>query len=280
MKLFNKIAIIGVGLIGGSLGMAIKERRLADKVIGIFRRKRAITLAKKLKIVDDGYQDFEILNKCDLIILATPVKVILNLFTTIRPYLKARCIVTDVGSTKYEIVNKAKKILPEGIDFIGTHPLAGSEKRGIKNAYGNLFKDSICIITPTPANKKENVRKIKLFWQNLDAKVLTLEPKLHDNIIAFTSQLPHLIAFSLMNLIPREDLKYVSNSLRDMTRIASSDPLLWTQIFLTNKKPILKSIELYQKYLSKFSNLIKSDDERRLFNLIKNAKIKHDKLVS
>lgn len=276
-KLFNKIAIVGVGLIGGSLGIAIKKKRIANKVIGISRKRSTLNRAKKVGAIDEGYLDFEAIRGSDLIILCAPVKTIISLMSEVKPYLSDKCIITDVGSTKFDIVTKSRKVLGQRLDFIGAHPLAGSEKRGIENAMENLFKDSVCILTPGGRNRK-SLTKIKLFWKRLGVKVKVLKPELHDKIISLTSQLPHLIAFSLMGSVPQDYLKYAASSLKDTTRVASSDPLLWTQIFLTNRAPILKSIKIFKKQLLQFSDLIERADEKRLFKKIQNAKSKRDKL--
>lgn len=278
MKLFNRIGIVGLGLIGGSLGIAIKQNGLAREVIGVSRKRSTLNKAIKIKAIDKGSLDLEALSGCELIILCTPVKAIIKLFSSIRPYLCNGSIVTDVGSTKFEIVNAAKRILPKKTDFIGGHPLAGSEKRGIDNAEKNLFKNSLCLLTPLRENKRGDFKKIKLFWQMLGAKVKVLKPAKHDEIVSLTSHLPHLIAFSLMGVLPSDYLGYGSCGLKDTTRIASSDPLLWAEIFLTNRKAILNSVKQFQEQLAQFSELINRRDEKQLFAKIKKAKLKRDKL--
>ncbi|MEK6714545.1 MAG: prephenate dehydrogenase/arogenate dehydrogenase family protein [Candidatus Omnitrophota bacterium] len=278
MKLFNRIGIVGLGLIGGSVGIAIKQNGLAREVIGVSRKRPTLNKAIKIKAIDKGFLGLEALSGCELIILCTPVKAIIKLFSSIRPYLCNGSIVTDVGSTKFEIVNAAKRILPKKTDFIGGHPLAGSEKRGIDNAAKNLFKNSLCLLTPIRENKRGNLKKIKLFWQMLGAKVKVLKPAKHDEIVSLTSHLPHLIAFSLMEALPSDYLSYGSSGLKDTTRIASSDPLLWAEIFLTNRKAVLKSVSQFQEQLAQFTELIKRRDEKQLFAKIKKAKLKRDKL--
>ncbi|MDP1853944.1 MAG: prephenate dehydrogenase/arogenate dehydrogenase family protein [Candidatus Omnitrophota bacterium] len=279
MKLFNRIGIVGLGLIGGSLGMAIRKNAVGSEIVGVTRKKRTLDAALKLGAIDCGSLDFKILSNCDLIILATPVKTIIELLGQIKPYIKRGAVISDVGSTKFEIVKAAQRTLPKGIDFIGSHPLAGSEKRGIDNATAELFNDSLCILTPAKVNIQANTRKLKLFWKKVGAKVKILEPKTHDRIIAATSHLPHLAAFGLIGSLPESYLGYAGSGLRDTTRIASSDPLLWTEIFLTNRQAILKSIKAFQKQICEFSILIRKKDGRRLFTRIRNIKSKRDKLV-
>lgn len=279
MKLFKRVGIIGLGLIGGSLGLAIKEKGIAYSVIGISRKKTTLEKARKLKVIDRGFLGFKILASCDLIILATPVQATIRLFSKIKPYLSTGCIVSDVGSTKLEVVNAARKILSKKVDFIGAHPLAGSERRGIDNVEKNLFKGSLCLLTPLKTNKKENVKKVKLFWERLGSKVRVLSPEMHDKVISDTSHLPHLLAFSLIASIPDSSLGYSASGLRDTTRIASSDPQLWTEIFLTNRQAILKSLAVFKKHLSGLSILIRQREKRKLFTRVKQAKLKRDKLL-
>lgn len=278
MKLFNKIGLVGLGLIGGSLGMAIKKNGLTDKVVGVSRKTKTIKKAKKIGAIDQGSLDFDILKGCDLIILCAPVKTIIRLFSHIKPYVNG-AIVSDVGSTKLEIINAAKRYLPKNTDFIGAHPLAGSEKRGIASAEKGLFSGSLCLLTPIKTNKRANIRKLKLFWERLGAKVKVIAAEEHDKIISATSHLPHLTAFGLIAAIPESYFPYAASGLKDTTRIASSDPLLWTEIFLTNPKAVIKSIIALQKELAVFSGLIRKKDAKTLFDKIKRAKIKRDKLI-
>lgn len=280
MKLFNKVAIVGVGLIGGSLGLAIKKRRLADRVIGISRKAKTLKIAKKLKAIDEGYQDIGEVAGSDLVILCAPVKAIIKLFSGIAPFVSCGAIITDVGSTKAEIVNAAQMALPKDTDFIGAHPLAGSEKKGANYALADMFCGSLCILTPVKHNKKQNVRKLKLFWERLGARIKVLAPPAHDKMLSFTSHLPHLAAFGLIDAVPGACLSYGASGLKDITRIAASDPVLWTEIFLTNKRNVLQSVKSFQKRLSDFSALIRSGDYPALKKKIQNAKSRREKLNS
>lgn len=278
MNSFNRIGIVGLGLIGGSLGMAIRKNSAASEIVGVARRKKTLDAALKLGAIDYGSLDFKILNNCDLIIFATPVKAIIKLLGKIGPHIKPGVVISDVGSTKFEIMKAAQRTLPKNIDFIGSHPLAGSEKRGIDNATAGLFSDSLCILTPAKASLPANTRKLKLFWEKLGAKVKILESKTHDRILASTSHLPHLAAFGLIASVPESYFGCAGSGLRDTTRIASSDPLLWTEIFLTNRQAVLKSIKAFEKELHGFSILIRKEDYKKLFARIRNIKSKRDKL--
>jgi len=279
-RLFKKVAIVGIGLIGGSLGMAIRQRGIASRVIGISRTKKTINKAKKAGAIDDGFCDFKPLSDCELIILCSPVNIIINTLSKIKPFIAPGTIITDVGSTKSEIVKSAGMILPKGADFIGAHPLAGSEKSGIDNANGGLFEKSLCVLTPLKTNSKKNIRRLESFWLALGSRVSFLTPSAHDKITSFTSHLPHLIAFNLLESIPAVDLRYAASGLRDATRIAASDPLVWADIFISNRAAILKSAGKFQTHFDKFLKLLKSGDSKRIIQVIKKAKFKRDTFLN
>ena len=269
MRLFNKVAIIGTGLIGGSIAGDIKKKRLAHQIIGVSRHKNTLTLAKKIRLIDKGSQDFGIIQDADLVVLATPVNTILNLADIIVKFIRKDCIVTDVGSTKKAIVSKLSKIFP---NYVGSHPLAGSEKRGIMNASTGIFKDSLCILTPTNNTSPKALKKIKDLWNHLGARVIVLSPDTHDRILSFVSHLPHVIAFSLIGAVPGEYLKFGATGLKDTTRIASSDSRLWADIFLSNRKNMVKSIESFQGNLSRIKSAINKKDEETLVKILRKAK--------
>ncbi len=275
MKLFNKVAIIGVGLIGGSIALAIKKKRLAGEVIGVSRHKKSLLLAKKKGAIDRGSQGIDIIKDADLLILATPVSTIIDLAPKILKIIGKDCIVTDTGSTKEEIALFLSKIFP---NYVGSHPLAGSEKRGVINADPGIFKNSLCILTPVKNTSKKALKKVNLLWRQLGAKTVLLSPKSHDRILSFTSHLPHAIAFSLTNSMPLSYLKFASTGLRDTTRIAASDSQLWTDIFLSNGKNMLKTIGLFQDALSRIKSAIQKKDKKQLTLMLKQAKNKRDRL--
>jgi prephenate dehydrogenase len=273
MRLFNKVAIIGVGLIGGSIAQAIKKKNLAGEVVGVSRHKKTLFLAKKLQAIDRGSQDLNIIKGADLVILATPVETIINLAAKISPLLKKDCIVSDVGSTKQKIVSKLERIFPR---YIGTHPLAGSEKRGIVNACAGAFKDSLCILTPTRHTDKKALGELRRLWIKLGAKTVFLTPDTHDKILSFVSHLAHLAAFSLIGIMPGRYLKFASSGLRDTTRIAASDSALWADIFLSNQKNITRAVTCFQKNLGKIKSAINSRDKKLLIQILKEARVKRE----
>ena len=276
MKLFKKVAIIGTGLIGGSLAQAIKKNRLADEIVGVSRHKRSLALAKQHKAIDRGSQSLEIIKGADLVVFATPVDVILKVAPKARQFIDDKAIVSDVGSTKELIVKNLEKIFPR---FVGSHPLAGSEKRSIANANPSLFKDSLCILTPTRNTDTRALKRIALLWKQVGAKTSIIDPAVHDTILAFVSHLPHVAAFSLIDAVPSQYLQFSATGLKDTTRIAASDSEIWTEIFLSNRQNILKAIFLWQKEISQIQIAIKKKDSRQLSLLLQKAKVKRERLL-
>ena len=275
MRLFHKVAIIGVGLIGGSIALAIKKKNLAKEVVGLSRHKKTLSIATRIGAIDKGSQRVGVVKDTDLLIFATPINTMLALAPSISKIIKPDCIVTDVGSTKSEVVAKLGKIFPH---YVGSHPLAGSEKRGIMNASPQILQGSLCILTPQKNTSPQALKKIEKLWRRIGVKVIFLSPKLHDKILALVSHLPHIVAFSLIGSIPTRYLKLAPSSLRDTTRIAASDSSLWSDIFLSNQKNILNSIKLLEKNLAKLKSAIQRKDRKLLTKVLKEAKEKRDTL--
>ena len=273
MRLFNKVAIIGTGLIGGSMALDLKKKRLARHIIGVSRHKSTLMWGEKSRVIDKGSQDLSIIQGADLVVLATPVNTILNMADVIVKFIGKDCIVTDVGSTKQEIVSKLSKIFP---NYVGSHPLAGSEKRGITNAKTDIFKNSLCILTPTKNTSPKAFKKINNLWSELGARTVLLSPGTHDRILSFVSHLPHVIAFSLIGIVPDKYLKFGATGLKDTTRIALSDSNLWADILFSNRKNILESIKYFQKNLSRIESAINKRDGKTLIKILKKAKGKRE----
>jgi len=189
--------------------------------------------------------------------------------------IKSDCIVIDVGSTKEDIVQRLSKLT---LNFLGCHPLAGSEKKGIKNAKADIFSNSICIITPNTKTKKNTLVKIKLFWQKIGARTIIMSCKQHDQILSFTSHLPHLVAFSLISAIPDKFLTLCSGGLKDTTRIAASDELLWSQVFLSNRNNLLQAVSVFQTKLTALKLALIKKDTKSLCRILLSAKEKRERL--
>ena len=275
MKLFNKVVIIGTGLIGGSLGLALKKNKLANQVVGLSRHRKNARLAKKLGAIDCIGLSLDAVKDADLVILATPIEAIINIAPKIAKKIKDDCIVIDVGSTKAEIVSRINRIIP---NFVGCHPLFGSEKKGIVNLQPDIFTNYICIVTPTVKTNKKALGKIILFWRKLGGQVVVLSPNDHDRILAFTSHLPHAVAFSLMNSIPMEYLSLSSGGLRDSTRISASDAHLWSEVFLSNRRNLLTSLTSFQAKLAALKLALVSKNNKSLTKILLSAKNKREKL--
>lgn len=273
---FKRVCIIGVGLIGGSLALGIKKRRLAKEVVGIFRRRSSLYKAKRGGIVDEGYLDYrEALEDSDLVILATPIYKIIEIGKQIRDDFAPGSILMDVGSTKYEIVKELSKIYP---NFVGSHPLAGSEKRGCEHASADLFDSKTVIITPTKSTSKESLSRVKWLWEGLGAKVFMLDPRAHDKILSKVSHLPHLLMFCLLEAVGMEEIKFASSGFKDSTRIAASDPDLWIDVFKSNKPNLLRDIDKYIASLNKYKHALEKGNFGYLKKKIKLASIKRRQL--
>jgi len=277
MKLFNKVAIVGTGLIGGSMALDIKKKRLAREIIGVSRHRSTLIWAKKRGIIDKGSQDLNIIKDADLLVLATPVNTILKTAGAIAKIIRKDCVVTDVGSTKKEITSKLSRVFA---NYVGSHPLAGSERRGIASIEAGMFKGSLCILTPTKNTSPKALKKIKSLWGRLEARVSLLSPDTHDKILSFVSHLPHVVSFSLIDAIPDKYLKFGANGLKDTTRIALSDSRLWADIFLSNLKNMLEAIKLFEGKMSRLKSAINRRDEKALIKILKKAKAKRHTLDS
>ena len=269
---FNKVAIIGVGEIGGSIGKDLRRRHLAKEVIGIGRRESSLRKARIVGAVDrttlslkNGVRD------ADFIILATPVLKIVELGRKAARFAKEGAIMTDAGSTKKYIVEKLEKALPERVKFVGSHPMAGSEKGGPLSATSDLFKNRVCFITGTGRTDKKALGAVKRFWRNLGAKVVEISPDKHDSITAQASQMVHLVASSLV-ISNKKVLKYTASGFRDTTRIALADSGLWIDICATNSKEIAKSLDETIRILKKFKSAVAGKKVTQLQGMLNQAR--------
>lgn len=279
MKKINKITIIGVGLIGGSIGLAIKAKRLARKVVGVGHHQSSINRAIRLKTIDQGTLNInEGVRGADIVILAVPILSMTRITKKMIPSLKKGCIVTDVGSTKSRLTRDIVKVLPRGIDYVGGHPMAGSEKRGVDKAVKGLFKGSLCILTRSGRSSARSLNTIKGLWKALGTKVIVLSPKAHDKVVSEISHLPHMLVFSMLAGVGRESLKFASSGFSDTTRIASSDAKVWKDIAISNKDEILKSISRFKKSLLSLEKAIRKEDSSSLLRTFKEAKAKRESL--
>lgn len=273
--MMKRICIVGVGLIGGSIGIDVKRLGLARKVVGVVRRKESIAESVKLGAVDHATLDISFgIKDADFIILAAPISKIFSLAEKI----KSKAVIIDVASVKGRLVSQLEKIL--GGNYVGTHPMAGSEKRGVASACAGLFTGATCIVTPTKNTKRKAISTVMDFWQKIGAKVITLSVDEHDKLVALTSHMPHLVAASLVNSIGdnKKAVSCIGPGFRDSTRIAASSPELWREICEWNKTAILASLKRFRTSLSDIEGLINSGNWDGLLNKLKKAKdLRQDK---
>ena len=272
MKLFQKVTVIGVGLLGASLAKACKGRGLVDEITGYGRNCENLRKAKDLKIIDHYSGDLsEAVSDADLVVLCTPVSTIVPLIQSLVSQVQPGTIITDVGSVKESVVHRADKLIPEGIFFVGSHPIAGGENSGLESSTASLYQDAKCIVTPTEKTDTTALKKISALWNALGMNVISLSAEEHDFIFGAVSHLPHIVAYALMNTLG--GLKTTNNlevtgfsgaGLRDITRIASSDPVMWRDICLSNRNHSLNLINRFQNKLEEIRNTIERGDGQEL----------------
>jgi prephenate dehydrogenase len=265
---FDTVAIVGVGLIGGSIGLALKERRLVRTVVGIGRSAASLRLAKRRGAIDRGTtQVARGVADADLIVICTPVDSIPDRIVEASASCTSQAILTDTGSTKAQIVYGVERHLRDRRTFVGSHPLAGSEKSGVAASRADLFDGRVCVVTETERTARRPLAIVTQFWRSLGSRVLRMEPEAHDEALAYTSHLPHLVAAALSILLPEEYKEVVATGFRDTTRIAASDPDLWSAIFLDNAEPMLQALGGYERVLGEFRQALKARDGQRIKRL-------------
>jgi len=274
---FKQITIIGAGLIGGSIGLAAKKRHLASYIIGVTTHKNTLRKALRRRAIDRGTLTAEksVLGS-DMVILSTPVDKVLSTLKEIAPNLKKGSIVIDVASVKEAIVKDAEKIVKGRAYFIGTHPMAGSEQRGIDKADGDLFKGAPCILTKTGRTNRKALKAVSDFWKKLGSKVYQLSPPEHDKRISNISHLPHIVASALSLSVKPSSLEFASTGFGDTTRIAASDPDLWISILMANRKNVIGDIEDYLGGLIDIRKTILRNKKKKLKRILLKAKKKRD----
>ena len=278
-QLFRRVAIVGTGYMGASLGLAIKKKGLAKEIIGIGHHETALREATDLGAIDESTMDLKKgINGADLIVLATPVNTILDTLDILGKDFRRNVIVTDIGSTKAAIVDRAEKVLHHSVLFVGSHPLVGSEKRGPAHANAALYEGGVCVMTPTDKTNRLAKDKTKHFWTQLGMTVKIMSPQEHDEQLAYVSHLPHLSAFALMKILPDNAVELATQGLKDTTRVAASDADVWRDIALSNHKYILKSLDEMVKVLAGMRKAIVSQDKEALAEIFKQAKTKRERM--
>jgi cyclohexadieny/prephenate dehydrogenase len=273
-NVFNKVCIIGLGLIGGSIGLSLKRLNSSSQVVGYAKTKSTLKRAVERGLVDKVEENLiNAVNDADFVILATPLSMFKSIIGEISPFLKEGCIISDTGSAKLSVIKELKNIIPGNIEFVPGHPIAGTEESGPDSGFAELFDNRWCILTPTEDNTSNAIHLVKKFWESLGSKVEIMEPSHHDKVLAITSHIPHLIAFNIVgtannlaNVTEKEVVKYSAGGFRDFTRIAASDPKMWSDIFTYNSEAVLEMLELFSNDLAKLKDAVKKKDSDLLFS--------------
>jgi cyclohexadieny/prephenate dehydrogenase len=271
--LFKKVALIGFGLIGGSIARAAKAQNLASEIVTSARSEKTRARVTELGIVDRVVAtNAEAVKDADLVILCIPVGACGPVAQEIAPHLKAGAIVSDVGSVKGAVVRDMAPHLPANAHFVPAHPVAGTEHSGPDSGFAELFINRWCILTPPEATDPAAVDKLRAFWAGMGAKVEVMTPDHHDMVLAITSHLPHLIAYTIVGtaeelgqVTSSEVINFSAGGFRDFTRIAASDPIMWRDVFLANKDAVLEMLGTFNEDLSKLTRAIRRGDGEALF---------------
>jgi prephenate dehydrogenase len=281
--LFRKIALLGVGLLGGSLALAIRERKLAEIVQGYVRRDASLAECEQAGLKNFATRDLAgAVRDADLIVLCTPLAQMRELTELAVPALKAGAIVTDVGSVKGSVVAELEPLVAgAGAHFIGAHPMAGAERMGVMAARSDLFHNAVCVLTATPKSDANAATQLEQFWRAIGARTLTLTPQLHDELVARCSHLPHVVAAELANCVlnpnhPKEQSLLCANGFRDATRIASGSPEMWRDIALANRAQLGRTLAEFIEALQQLRRAIESSDNAALEEFFVTAKQRRD----
>jgi prephenate dehydrogenase len=281
---WKKVTLVGVGLLGGSLGLALRHRRLAGEVVGFVRRLVSVKECEALGAVDLATRDLKrAVAGADLVVLCTPLAQMRPLVRRMLPALKPGAIVTDVGSVKGSVVRDLEALVAKGgAYFIGSHPMAGSEKTGVAAARADLFVNAISVVTTTPKSNPAALRKVELLWKSVGSSVLRLAPEAHDELVSRSSHLPHVVAATLANFVlspehPRQQRLLCANGFRDTTRIASGSPEMWRDIVFANRGNLVRALEKLAGNLGAFKRALKNGDEEAITRFFKNAKQRRDR---
>ena len=273
--LFDRIALIGIGLIGSSLARVIAREKLARHVAIATRSAATLKRAEELKLGDSYHTDLaEGVKGADLVIVSVPVGSSEAVAKTIARSLKPGAIVTDVGSTKASVIAQMQPHLPDSVHFIPGHPLAGTEKSGPDSGFADLFDNRWCIFTPLPGTDPDALERLSEFWRRCGSNIDTMDPQHHDMVLAIVSHLPHIIAYNivgtaddLQNVSKTEVIKYAASGFRDFTRLAASDPTMWRDVCLHNRDAILEMLARFSEDLASLQRAVRWGDGEKLFDL-------------
>ena len=284
--LIKKMCVIGVGLIGGSLSLALKEAGLVGEVVGVGRGEANLKTALRLGIVDSFTTDPSVgVADADLVFLATPVLAIGDVVKEIAPYLKPGAIVTDGASVKQAVVDAIEPQLPDGVFFVPGHPIAGTENSGAEAAFSTLYRERRCILTPTENTSEDALRLVTEMWQAAGSEVVLMEVEKHDRVLAAISHLPHMVAYALVvsgssyDRYEENILEYSAGGFKDFTRIASSDPTMWRDIALTNREALIEMMTHFETFFSELKEDIRDGDGQKLYDFFLTSKQNRDAIL-
>ena len=281
----QKVGLIGVGLLGGSIGLALKARRLADRVEGYVRREASVAECERFGVVDRATTDLlSVVKDADLVILCTPIAQMRALVEQFAGTLKPGAIVTDVGSVKGSVVAELEPLCAKaGAQFVGSHPMAGAEKTGPAAARAELFEKAVCVVTPGAKTPVKLVKQVEDFWAAIGGKPLRLAPDQHDSLVARSSHLPHVVAAELANYVlspahPKEQATLCATGFRDTTRIAAGSPEMWRDIALANRKHLARVLGVFIEDLQEFQLALERGDAKAMDEFFETAKHRRDQL--
>jgi prephenate dehydrogenase len=278
MPQVETLAVVGVGLIGGSIALAAREHGAAQRIIGIDVAEEALAEANERGMLDAAASDVAAAGEADLVVFCTPVQTIVKLARRTAGLCRPSTVLTDAGSAKAQIVRELGDLPLGGPVFVGGHPLAGAEKQGPEHAAADLFEDRIAFVTPTPSSPPEAVERIEAFWRTLGARIVRLTPEEHDRAMAYASHLPHLVAAALAGSLPAEFLKYTASGFRDTTRIAAGDAELWLGILDQNRAHVASALSELLHRLEAFRRALDAGDGPRMKELLEEGKRTRDAL--
>ncbi len=282
----DKLAVVGVGLIGGSLALALKEAGAVGHVVGIGRGLPNLETAKRLGVVDSFTRDLaEGVADADVIFLATPVLSLGGVAAQAMPHLKAGAILTDGGSVKQAVIDAIEPHLRDDVQFVPGHPIAGTENSGAEAAFASLYCDRRCILTPTARTSAAALEQVRRMWQVVGSQVVVMDVDKHDRVLAAISHLPHMVAYALVNAVGAYDrydeniLAYSAGGFRDFTRIASSDPTMWRDIALTNREALIEMMGQFETFFAELKEDVALGSNERLYEFFRRSKESRDEIL-
>ncbi len=285
-KLIPQLTVVGVGLIGGSLALALKQAGLVGEVVGVGRGRANLETAVECGVIDRFTHDVgEGVEGADLVFLATPVQTLPGVAAAALPRMKPGSVLTDGGSVKQYVIDRIEPLLPPGVHFVPGHPIAGTEQSGSAAAFAALYQGRRCILTPTEKTDPTALDLVRRVWQAAGSEVVIMGAARHDRVLAAVSHLPHMVAYALVNTVSCEDrfgeniLPYSAGGFRDFTRIASSDPTMWRDIALTNREALLEVVGYFETVLAELKNDIAAGNGEQLYDFFLRSKKRRDAIL-